>query len=95
MSASGVNVLRYTALLLGAAYGLTHQSSLLAQQKLASLDRDYARQESLIRKAKAEYVRKTLPEEKKTEGGGVISDPNDSKFDLEAWLTMKMAEGPK
>lgn len=98
----------------------------------------------MIQKAKAEYVKKTMPRESKTEGGGgeceisslwgleglgralrmalengtlamgfcipsingvgwvanpsvtpVITDPMDSKFDLEAYLTLKMADEAK
>ena len=85
----------------------------------------------MIAKAKAEYLKKSLPKDKLTpEGGGefkpkgalepepelsamlsmgsensrpvadssaapVISDPDDPKFDLEAYLTMKMADEAK
>ncbi|KZF23901.1 hypothetical protein L228DRAFT_246751 [Xylona heveae TC161] len=94
-SSTGVNVLRYSALVLGVFYGLTHQASLTAQQKIAQIDRDYEKKESLIAQAKAAYVQKTLPAEKKTASGDIVTDPNDSKFDLEAYLTMKMAEEAK
>lgn len=49
----------------------------------------------MIAKAKAEYVKKTMPADKKTAGGGIITDPNNPKFDLEAFLTMKMADEAK
>ena len=69
----------------------------------------------MIAQAKAEYVKKTLPPEKKGASGDsmsddsnlsnvsgnvltirtVITEPNDSRFDLEAFLTMKMAEEAK
>ena len=89
------------------------------------MKRKFHEEESLIAKAKAEYLKKTLPKDRLTPGGGgecilrrdsvpelcvlsvlywnimvltavlgtVISDPNDPKFDLEAYL--KMAEVSK
>ena len=63
-------VLRYSALAFGVFYGFYHQSSLLAQQKLNEINREYQAKESLIAKAKAEYTKKTMPQESKTEGGG-------------------------
>ncbi|KAI9681217.1 MAG: hypothetical protein M1817_002499 [Caeruleum heppii] len=91
-TSTSVNVLRYSALVAGVVYGFYHQSTLTAQKKINQIDRDYARKESLIAKAKAAYVKKTMPAESKTQGGG---DPMDSKFDLEAYLTMKMADEAK
>ncbi|KAA6409657.1 MAG: ATP synthase subunit mitochondrial [Lasallia pustulata] len=95
MASSGVNVIRYSALLLGVAYGVYHQSALSASAKINEINRSYQQKENLIQKAKAEWTKKTMPAESKTEGGGVISDPNDSRFDLEAYLTMKMADEAK
>ncbi|KAI9702148.1 MAG: hypothetical protein M1836_001493 [Candelina mexicana] len=95
MASSGVNVIRYSALAFGAFYGFSHQASLTTQEKLAADKHEYDKKESLIQRAKAEYTKKTMPPEKKTEGGGIITDPNDSKFDLEAYLTMKMADESK
>jgi len=94
-TSTGVNVLRYSALALGVFYGLYHQTSLSAQAKLAQINREYEHKANLIAKAKAAYVQKTLPPEKKTAGGDIITDPNDSRFDLEAYLTMKMADEAK
>ena len=62
-------VLRYTALISGVAYGLYRQSAISAQSKIAQIDREYKNKENLIQKAKAEYVKKTMPRESKTEGG--------------------------
>ncbi|CAD6582342.1 MAG: hypothetical protein ASARMPRED_000940 [Alectoria sarmentosa] len=89
-SSSGVNVLRYAALFTGAGYGFYHQASLAARAKMAHIDREFENQASLISKAKAEWVKKTMPKEAKE--GGVISDPNDPKFDLEAYLTLSEAK---
>ena len=88
---------------------------------MESEKRTFHHQESLIAKAKAEYVKKTMPRDKmgadgsgecraancpSPEGldrlngrnfwrlnadlssGAAISDPNDPKFDLEAYLKM-------
>ena len=63
-------VLRYSALITGIFYGIYHQSALTSQQKANDLNRKYSAEESLIAKAKAEYVKKIMPEDKKTAGGG-------------------------
>ncbi|KAG6988852.1 hypothetical protein G7Y79_00069g096440 [Physcia stellaris] len=94
MASTGVNVLRYSALLVGITYGLYHQSAISTQAKIRQIDREFQSQSNLIAKAKAEYIKKTQPKET-VGGGGVISDPDDPKFDLEAFLTMKMADVPK
>ncbi|KAI9852628.1 MAG: hypothetical protein M1838_000076 [Thelocarpon superellum] len=94
-TSTGVNVLRYSALFAGVVYGLYHQSSLSAQQKTAQINREYQRKESLIQQAKAEYAKQRLPADKKTASGGIITDPNDSRFDLEAYLTVQMADEAK
>ena len=127
-------MLRYSALITGIFYGIYHQSSLLSQQKANDLNRKYSAEESLIAKAKAEYVKQTMPQDNKTAGGEgelpsrqlvfeegqetatrqwlpqgghpilnlanvaistVISDPDDPKFDLEAYLTTKMGDEAK
>jgi len=95
MASQGVNVLRYSALVAGLIYGVYHQSSLSAKAKHAEIDREYKRKESLIEQAKAEWKKKTVSMEKKSESGGLITDPEDSRFDLEAFLTNKAAEGAK
>ncbi|KAL1963860.1 hypothetical protein VTN77DRAFT_7792 [Rasamsonia byssochlamydoides] len=94
MASQGVNVLRYSALVAGVVYGVWHQSSLNTQARRAELDREYKHKEALIEQAKAEWRKKTAPPEKKTEGG-LITDPEDSRFDLEAFLQAKAAESAK
>ncbi|PTU23830.1 hypothetical protein P175DRAFT_0425998 [Aspergillus ochraceoroseus IBT 24754] len=89
-AAQGVNVLRYSALVAGLIYGVYHQSSITAGIKRAEADREYARQERLIAQAKAEWKKKTAPQDKSTDG--VITNPEDSRFDLEAYLKMKAGE---
>lgn len=95
MASSGVNVLRYSALFAGAFYGLYRQSRLSVQSRINEMDRKYRHEEQLIERAKAEYVKKTTPKDEMAADGGVISDPNDPKFDVEAYLTMKLADEAK
>ncbi|MCJ1444130.1 MAG: hypothetical protein MMC23_004631 [Stictis urceolatum] len=92
MASTGANVLRWSALFSGISYGLYHQSQLKSQAQLNDVQRKWKDEESLIARAKAEWVKKTLPKDKQTAGGDVISDPNDPKFDLEAYLTMQEAK---
>jgi ATP synthase E chain. len=60
-------VLRYSALVAGLIYGVSHQSSLNSQAKHAEIERDYKRKESLIQQAKAEWAKTHAPA-KKSEG---------------------------
>ncbi|XHG02723.1 hypothetical protein AWENTII_006064 [Aspergillus wentii] len=123
MASQGVNVLRYSALVTGLVYGVYHQSSLNSQTRRAETDREYARKERLIEQAKAEWKKKTSPQETKSQSSGrmslqlsipsfgcflqrsrhlarsmltrklaVITDPEDSRFDLEAFLNAKAKE---
>ncbi|KAG4432708.1 hypothetical protein IFR05_011808 [Cadophora sp. M221] len=87
MASTGVNVLRYSALGAGIFYGFYHQAKLSSASKLAAINREYERKESLINQAKAEFSKKNAPAKPSTGSGGIISDPNDSRFDLEALLT--------
>ncbi|KAL9111321.1 MAG: hypothetical protein Q9227_004198 [Pyrenula ochraceoflavens] len=91
-SSQGVNVLRWSALGFGVLYGFYHQRSVTSQAQFAKTDREYKHQESLIAKAKAEFVKKSLPPENKSAGGGIITDPMDPKFDLEAYLQIREAD---
>jgi len=91
-TSQGVNVLRWSALAFGVFYGFYHQSSLTAQAKTNKIQREYQHKQHLIDQARAEYIKKTLPADKKTASGDLITDPNDSRFDLEAFLTTKASE---
>ncbi|PKY07017.1 hypothetical protein P168DRAFT_324478 [Aspergillus campestris IBT 28561] len=91
-STQGVNVLRYSALVAGLVYGVYHQSSISSSAKQAETQREYARQERLIQQAKAEWQKKTQPQNPQAQNSGVITDPEDSRFDLEAFLKMKAGE---
>jgi len=94
-TSQGVNVLRYSALFAGVLYGLYHQSSINAQTKSAQVAREYDRKASLIDQAKAEWTKKSSPSERKIERSGIVTDPEDKRFDLEAFLMMKAAETTK
>ncbi|KAI9886289.1 MAG: cytoskeletal protein binding protein [Watsoniomyces obsoletus] len=72
-------------------YGMYHQSTLTARQKMAEINREYSRKESLIEQAKREYIKRTTPPEKRTESG-LVTDPMDARFDLEAYLNSKFAD---
>lgn len=61
-------VLRWSALFAGVAYGVYHQSSLRSQAKVNEATRKYHHQENLIAKAKAEYLKKTMPKDKLAAG---------------------------
>ncbi|KAF2498925.1 hypothetical protein BU16DRAFT_524943 [Lophium mytilinum] len=66
--------------------------SLSSREKLAAINREYKHKEDLIAKAKAEWVKKTLPAGAKSASGDLITDPENPKFDLEAYLTLKAAD---
>jgi F-type H+-transporting ATP synthase subunit e len=59
--------LRWAALGAGVAYGAYHQSTLSAQAKVAQQQREYHHKQTLIEKAKEEYIKKTQPQ--KGDGG--------------------------
>ena len=65
-----MQVLRWSALGAGIFYGLYRQSMLSAKSKVHEIDTEYDHKSKLIQKAKAEWTKKTMPKESKTEGGG-------------------------
>ncbi|PWW79247.1 hypothetical protein C7212DRAFT_304135 [Tuber magnatum] len=86
------NVIRYSALGLGIFYGFTYQNKLSAQAKIRKAENEYHRKEKLIMQAKAEWAKKHLPAGGATASDGLITDPNDSRFDLEAYLQQLAAD---
>jgi len=95
LSPQTVNVLRYSALSSGIFYGLYHQSKITAQTKVRRTEAEYHRKEALIVQAKAEWAKAHVSKEKTTAAGDLISDPNDSKFDLEAYLQQLATDDQK
>ncbi|KAJ6013975.1 hypothetical protein N7540_008566 [Penicillium herquei] len=93
-STQGVNVLRYSALVAGLVYGVYHQSTLNSAAKRAEIEHEYTRKERLIEQAKAEWKKRSQPQETKTQASGLITDFENPKFDLEAFLQAKAAENP-
>ncbi|KAJ5082047.1 hypothetical protein N7532_011090 [Penicillium argentinense] len=91
---SQLQVLRYSALVAGLVYGVYHQSSINSQAKRAEIEHEYTRKERLIEQAKAEWKKKTQPQEAQTQVSGLITDPENPKFDLEAFLQAKAAANP-
>jgi len=84
MASTGVNVLRWSALGFGVFYGISHQSSIRARDKMAAIENEYKHKQDLIAQAKSEWAKKNAPPA--PVNTGVITDPADPKFDLEALL---------
>lgn len=89
MASTGVNVLRWSALGLGLFYGVYHQAKISSKDKTDAINREYQRKEDMIKKAKEEYHKKISPP---APGSGLITDPENPDFDLEAYLKAKAEE---
>ncbi|THH33171.1 hypothetical protein EUX98_g1020 [Antrodiella citrinella] len=79
MASATTNVVRYTALLSGVFYGISHRRSL---QKAHDADKEHHavhEREHLIAEAKEAWKRK----QESSKDGGVVTDPEDPRFDLE------------
>ncbi|KAG5518989.1 hypothetical protein PMAC_002520 [Pneumocystis sp. 'macacae'] len=81
MEHTALNIFRWSALVVGIGYGYTHRNNLAAKKKKKEEEALYKRKEEVIRKAQMEYTRLFMP--LKT---NILTDPNDPKFDLEAYL---------
>ncbi|TKA68099.1 hypothetical protein B0A55_08572 [Friedmanniomyces simplex] len=84
MASSGVNLLRWSALVFGVFYGFSHQNAIHSRDKAAASQHEWDRKAQIIDQAKAEWKKRNEPSSGK--GNGVISDPENPKFDLEAYL---------
>ncbi|KAF4623049.1 hypothetical protein D9613_002285 [Agrocybe pediades] len=82
MVSSTVNVVRYTALFSGIAYGWYHRRSLQASHDQHKLDDAAHHREKLIAEAKDAWKRKQQASTATT----LITDPEDPRFDLEKLL---------
>ncbi|RKP10936.1 ATP synthase E chain-domain-containing protein [Thamnocephalis sphaerospora] len=82
MTSPLVRCARWGALGTGIVYGFVHRRSLTRQVAEEKVAAEYARKERLIADAKAEYARLYRP----VSTGGVITDPENPAFDLEALL---------
>jgi len=93
MATPTVNILRWSFLTLGILYGFSHQRTLYKQQATHEAKQKYEKKEALITLAKAEYQKSLLPPDQR--GDNVISNPDDPKFDLEAFLINIAADDAK
>ncbi|OBZ78646.1 hypothetical protein A0H81_01279 [Grifola frondosa] len=78
MASATVNVVRYTALLTGVFYGITHRRSLQKAHDEDVQQHAIHEREHLIAEAKEAWKRKTQGAK-----DGVVTDPEDPRFDLE------------
>ncbi|KAF2208844.1 hypothetical protein CERZMDRAFT_114360 [Cercospora zeae-maydis SCOH1-5] len=90
MASTGVNVLRWGALVFGVFYGFSHQQAIHSKDKANAQKAEYDRKANLIQQAKAKFAEQNSPRT----GDGVITNPEDPKFDLEAYLQKVAKESP-
>ncbi|KAG8756877.1 hypothetical protein FRC14_002561 [Serendipita sp. 396] len=79
MPSATVNVVRYSALLGGIAYGIMHRRTLQAQENKKREHAAEHHRQHLIEEARKVWREQHTP--KAT--GGVITNPDDPNFDLE------------
>ncbi|EJT51096.1 hypothetical protein A1Q1_07691 [Trichosporon asahii var. asahii CBS 2479] len=80
-SSNTVNVIRYSALIFGVAYGFLHNRTLHKEAADQGLQNKLHKREELIAEAKRQFAaNKAAKQEEKN----VITDPSSDKFDLEA-----------
>ena len=83
----GVNVLRWSALGLGVFYGIYHQASISAKDKLEAAKREYQHKEALIQQARAEWAKTHSPSASSpTQTSAAKADPKDPNADLNTLL---------
>jgi len=82
MASPTVNVVRYTALFSGLLYGVMHKRTLQAAHEHKREQRALHHHEDLVAKAKEAWRQKQSAKL----GDGIITDPEDPKFDLEKLL---------
>ncbi|KAH9845710.1 F1F0-ATP synthase subunit E [Teratosphaeria destructans] len=90
MASQSVNVLRWGALVFGVFYGFSHQTAISSRDKAAHAQHEYKKKETLIKQAKAEWAKKSAP----PSSSGVVTNPDDPKFDLEAYLKQVAEQNP-
>lgn len=78
MASSTVNVVRYTALVSGVFYGIAHRRSLQKAHDEEKKQQAIHEREHLIAKAKEAWKKK-----QEVSKDGVVTDPEDPRFDLE------------
>ncbi|KXN71959.1 hypothetical protein CONCODRAFT_5287 [Conidiobolus coronatus NRRL 28638] len=78
-----VSFLRWGAFGTGIVYGFTRHNKLVKLEADLAAKKEFQRKEDLIKQAKAAYAATKVIQSKSND---VISDPEDPKFDLEAYL---------
>ncbi|KAK7025470.1 F1F0 ATP synthase subunit e, mitochondrial [Paramarasmius palmivorus] len=84
MVSQTLNVARYTALFTGVIYGFYHRRTLQAAHDEKKLEHAKHEREQLIAQAKEAWKKKQASG--KPSNDGVITDPEDPRFDLEKLL---------
>jgi len=82
MASATVNVVRYTALFTGVFYGVMHKRTMQAAHDQKKELAAHHQHEELVAKAKDAWRQK----QSSKSGDGIISNPDDPKFDLEKLL---------
>ncbi|KAK6441210.1 F1F0 ATP synthase subunit e, mitochondrial [Oleoguttula sp. CCFEE 5521] len=83
MASTGVNVLRWGALVFGVFYGFSHQTAISTKDKLTADKHEYERKQKLIADAKAAWQRKNAPSSGTSQESLSLDDP---RFDIEAYM---------
>ncbi|KZS93315.1 hypothetical protein SISNIDRAFT_549697 [Sistotremastrum niveocremeum HHB9708] len=83
MASPTLNVVRYTALLSGLFYGIIHRRSLQSAENIKREHHHEHRQEQLLQQAKEAWKQKQAG----PKDDGVITDPENPKFDLEKLIS--------
>ncbi|KAG6336233.1 hypothetical protein ID866_2852 [Astraeus odoratus] len=79
MASPTVNAVRYTALVSGVLYGIFHRRSLQKAHDHEKEQHAIHHREHLVAQAKQAWRQK----QESAKGDGVITDPEDPRFDLE------------
>jgi len=82
MASMTVNVVRYTALFTGVLYGVMHKRTLQSVHDQKKEHAAHHHHEELVARAKDAWRQKQTS----MAGDGIISNPDDPKFDLEKLL---------
>ncbi|KAL7425058.1 F1F0 ATP synthase subunit e, mitochondrial [Cryptotrichosporon argae] len=82
MVSSTTTVVRYTALLSGIFYGIVHQRTLQTKYDDDKAKHHATRRAHLIEEARKAYAQKQIAD-KAGANAGLVTDPEDPKFDLE------------
>ncbi|KAF8336938.1 ATP synthase E chain-domain-containing protein, partial [Cantharellus anzutake] len=81
MASPTLTVARYTALIGGIFYGIAHRRTLQAKANEKAIEHELHRRETLL-----EQARKAWAEKSTSKNSDLITNPEDPKFDLEAFV---------